>query len=111
MAPQIDRSFILSSDAARIGLRDISSQEDSLGQERPVAFFSQGLIGAEMNYTVTCLVVVAAVKHFSFYLESKPFKVVTDHRSLLYLDKMKDSKACLTRWALSLQLYIHKIVH
>ena len=68
----------------------------------------------ERNYFVTeleCLVVVAAVKHFSFYLESKHFKVVTDHRSLLYLDKMKDSKARLTRWALSLQPYRYEIVH
>ena len=108
MAPQMDRSFILSTDALGIGLGAVLSQKDSLGEERPVAFFSRGLNRAERNYSVTeleCLAVVATVKHFSFYLESIPFKVVTDHRSLLYLDEMKDSKARLTRWALSLQPY------
>ena len=96
MAPQMDRSFILSTDTSGIGLGAVLSQKDSLGEERPVAFFSWGLNRAERNYSVTeleCLAVVEAVKHFSFYLESKPFKVVTDHRSFLYLDKMKDSKA------------------
>ena len=108
MVPQMDRSFILSSNASGIGLGAVLSQKDSLGEERPVAFLSRGLNRAEKNYSVTeleYLAVVAAVKHFSFHFESKPFKVVTDHPSLLYLDKMKDSKARLTRWALSLQPY------
>ena len=68
MAPHLDRSFILSTDAS-IGLGAVLSHEDSLGQERPVAFFSRGLNRAERNYSVTkleCLAVVAAVTHFSF---------------------------------------------
>ena len=68
-----------------------------------------------MNYCIIeleHLAVVAAVKHFSFYLRSKPFKVVTDQQSsLLYVDKMKDSKAPLMTWALSFLLYKYEIVH
>ena len=61
------------------------------------AYFESGRqLRAERNYSVSeleCLAVVAAIKHFSFYLESKPFKVITDHRNLLYLDRIKDTKA------------------
>ena len=51
------------------------------------------------------------MRHFSYYLESLPFTIITDHHCLLYLDKMKDTKARLTHWALILQPYSYKILH
>ena len=79
-----------------------------------MAYYSIGLTKAEKNYSTTkleYLAVVSAVKHFAFYLKSLPFKVITDHRSLVYLDKMKNSTSRLTRWALTLQPFVYKIVH
>ena len=87
---------------------------DHSGLDRPVAYFSRGLTKAKRNYSTTeleCLAVVAAVRHFPYYLESLPFKVITDHRSLLYLDKMKNSSSRLTRWALTLQPFVFDIIY
>ena len=50
-------------------------------------------------------------RHFSLYLESNFLKLSQTNQSLLTLDKMKDPKARLTRWALSLQPYKYEIVH
>jgi len=62
---------------------------------RLVACYFRGLTKAERNYYSTkkleCLAVDAAVKHFAYYLELLPFKFITNHRSLLYLDKLKNS--------------------
>ena len=90
------------------------SQVDHSGLDRPVAYFSRGLTKAERNYSTTeleCLAVVAAVRNFAYCLESLSFKVITDHKSLLYLDKMKNSSSRLTRWALTLQPFVFDIIH
>ena len=114
LAPNMLKPTTLCTDASGVGLGAILSQEDHSGLDRPVAYFSRGLTKAERNYSTTeleCLAVVAAVKHFAYYLESLPFKVITDHRSLLYLDKMKNSTSRLTRWALTLQLFVFGVIH
>ena len=79
-----------------------------------MAYFSRGLTKAERNYCTTeleCLAVVEAVRYFLYYLESLPFKVITDHRSILYLDKTKNSSSRLTRWVLTLQPFVFGIIH
>ncbi len=52
-------------------------------RERPVAFFSRQLRGAEHSYTVTeleTLAIVATILHFDFYLYGTSLIVYTDHR-------------------------------
>ena len=98
----------------RIRFRSSTQPGGPQWYRKTVAYYSKGLTKAEKNYSTTeleCLAVVSAVKHFAFYLESLPFKIITDHRSLVYLDKMKNSTSRLTRWALTLQPFVYKIVH
>ena len=114
LAPNLLKPFTLCTDASGVGLGAVLSQEDHNGLDRPVAYYSRGLTKAEKNYSTTeleCLAVVAAVKRFANYLESLPFNVITDHRSLLYLDKMKHSMSSLTRWSLSLQPFVFNVIH
>ena len=64
--PQIDKHFVLSTDASGTGLGAVLSQENKEGQERPVAYYYRGLSKVERNYSATeleCLAVVAAVKN------------------------------------------------
>ena len=44
-----------------------------------------------------------ATSAFRVYLLGKPFVIETDHRSLQWLDQLKEKNARLTRWSLSLQ--------
>eukprot|EP00731_Ephydatia_muelleri_P015695 Em0009g119a len=48
---------------------------------------------------------------FRTYLIGRHFTVETDHRSLVWLDKLKDSNSHLTRWSLALQPYDFTVVH
>ncbi len=45
------------------------------------------------------------------YLSGSPFTVVIDHRSLVYLNAMKDEKGRLTCLALDLQPYLIEVQH
>ena len=46
-----------------------------------------------------------------FYLLGRPFTIQTDHRSLEWLDRLKENNARLTRWSLALQPYQYSVVH
>ena len=46
-----------------------------------------------------------ATNAFRVYLLGRPFTIVTDHRSLEWLERLKENNARLTRWSLALQPY------
>ena len=48
---------------------------------------------------------------FRVYLLGRDFVVQTDHRSLVWLDKLKDKNMMLARWSLVLQQYSFKVLH
>ena len=58
--------------ASGVNLGAVLSQEDHNGLDRPVVHYSRGLTKAERNDStieLECLAVVAAVKHFAYYLK------------------------------------------
>jgi hypothetical protein len=60
-------------------------QQLSAGSWRPLAFFSRKLSSAESKYSTfdrELLAVFAAVRHFRFVLEGRPFRILTDHLPL-----------------------------
>lgn len=68
------KPFILQCDASTVGVGAVLAQEDSDGNERPIAYMSQKLNKAQRNYTITemeCLAVVLAVRKFRAYMNSK----------------------------------------
>ena len=112
-SPEEAKPFTLHTDASGIGIGAVLSQ-DINGTDKPIAFYSRRLKPAEARYSVTeqeCLGVVEAVRHFRVYLSGRPFRVVTYHRSLVYLHAMKDENGRLTRWALALQPYLFEVQH
>jgi hypothetical protein len=85
--PQLDKEFVLVTDASRQAISYILMQEDEDGLTHPVGFGGRSLRASEKNYTVTeieLLGVLAGIKHFHSYLANKRFKVVTDHYNYNY---------------------------
>ena len=57
------------------------------------------------------LAVVEGIRTFRVYLEGRQFQVQTDHRSLQYLNQMRDHNGRLARWSLYLQPFDFVIAH
>ena len=113
-SPDFTRSFILQTDASDRGIGAVLSQEDSEGEEHPVAYFSRKLLPREERYSTVekeCLAIKLGIQAFRVYLMGKPFVIQTDHRSLVWLDRLKENNARLTRWSLALQPYQFIVQH
>jgi len=69
---------------------------------------------AEQNYNTTekeLLVIVWAIKHFRPYVYGTKFRIVTDHKPLIWLFNVNDPGSRLIRWRLKLEEHNYKIVH
>ena len=100
--PRWDRPFVVVTDSSTVAAGAALMQEHD-GCLLPVAYFSETLKGAELNYPVRDLEALAlkkAVVHFRFYLWGAPFQVrcLTDHRSLQHLRTQRDLHGRLGRW-------------
>ncbi len=113
-SPDEKKPFVLQTDASGRGIGAVLNQRDEAGELCPVAYYSRKLLPRETRYVGTqleCLALVDAIRHSRVYLSGRPFKVQTDNRALLYLDRFKDENHRLTRWALSLQSYQFEVQH
>lgn len=102
--PDFSKNFILQTDDRGVGD----------GQERPIAYFSRKLLPWEVKYATVekeCLAIKLGVEAFHVYLLGREFVVQIDHRSPVWLDKLKDKNARLAKWSLILQQYTFTMVH
>ncbi|KRH93336.1 pol polyprotein, partial [Pseudoloma neurophilia] len=110
--PDLQKPFILTTDASEIGIGAILAQRDSQGRLKMVSAFSKTLDPAQKNYSVTdkeLLAIVKSLEHFRHFLLGKEFILRTDHRALTYLHTCKNPTSRLLRWSLRLQEFQFKI--
>ena len=111
-SPDFDREFILQTDASERGVRAVLSQKDDDGVEHPIAYFSRKLLPIEEHYATIekeCLAIKLSVQAFRYYLLGRQFTIQTDHRSLEWLDRLKENNSRLTRWSLALQPFMFRV--
>lgn len=99
--------FKIFTDASLIAGAGILTQNQE-GQERVIAFHSVKFNKAQRNYSATereCLAVLSSVERFRPWVDGVPFKVVTDHASLKWLQNLKEPHGKLARWAVRLQAF------
>jgi len=109
--PDFTQEFIMTTDASAYAIGAVLSQ-GKVGDDRPIAYASRVLSRAEQNYSTMkkkLLAIVWAVKHFRPY--GTKFKVVTDHKPLIWLFSVNDPGSRLIRWRLKLEEYDYEIIH
>ncbi|XP_011699787.1 PREDICTED: uncharacterized protein LOC105457055 [Wasmannia auropunctata] len=111
--PEFSQQFTVITDASDYAIGAVLSQ-GTLGQDRPIAYASRILNKAEQNYNTTekeLLAIVWAVKYFRPYVYGTKFKIVTDHKPLIWLFSVNDPGSRLIRWRLKLEEYDYEIIH
>ncbi|XP_033141152.1 uncharacterized protein LOC117131988 [Brassica rapa] len=81
--PDFNKTFEIECDASGIGVGAVLMQE-----KRPIAYFSEKLGGATLNYATydkELYALVRALQTWQHYLWPKEFVIHTDHESLKYL--------------------------
>ena len=101
--PDLERPFVLYTDASKIPVGAVLLQSDSDDIERAVSFFSKKLSPTQRrNYSTferECLAIICALVHFCVYLLGRRFRLRTDHRALAWLF-LKDQRAFSAGWLL-----------
>ena len=105
--------YVLDTDASNFGLGGVLSQVQN-NQERAVAYCSQALQPSQRRYCTTKREMLAAVAlciQFRSYLRGARFTLRTDHKSLVWLHRFKDTEGMMSRWLHALQQFQFSIVH
>ena len=79
-----------------------------------MAYCSRALRPSQRRYCTTkreMLAVVAMCIQFRSYLRGARFTLRTDHKSLVWLNRFKDTEGMLSRWLHSLQQFQFSIIH
>ncbi|KIM59305.1 hypothetical protein SCLCIDRAFT_73081, partial [Scleroderma citrinum Foug A] len=114
--PDLSKPFIVQTDTSKLGTGAILLQHDAVGVPHPCAYLSQALVGAEQNYQVydlELLAVIHALKAWWPYLVSPVDSTViyTDHQNITYFRQPQDLTARQMRWHSILQEYPVQFVH
>jgi len=111
--PNMQRNFILTTDACTSGIAYILSQLDEQGREHVISYCGRGLRKCEINWTISeleCLaIIIEGTRNYHTYLASRPFTIVADHVSLTFLNSLKAGRGRLQRRALHLQGYTYTV--
>ena len=113
--PDLDRPFILWTDASEKEFGAVLEQESEDGQRHPIAYASRATNGAERKYAPTELEVatlVFALEHFRVYLLGNQVKAYTDYQALVsaFIPYLKsETKVILARWYLRLSQYLPNV--
>ncbi|KAJ4431151.1 hypothetical protein ANN_19746 [Periplaneta americana] len=111
--PDFTKPFVLTTDASNVAIGAILSQ-GIIGKDKPIAYASRTLNGAELNYSTTdkeLLAIIWACKHFRPYLLGTKFTLVTDHQPLKWMMNVKDPGSRILRWRLLLEEYDFEVIH
>jgi hypothetical protein len=111
--PDFNLPFTVQTDASGFGIGAVLSQTID-GEEHVICYISRSLAKNERMFSVTereCLAVLWSIEKLGPFLEGTRFSVITDHHSLVWLNKLEKPSGRLCRWAVKLQQYDFEIIH
>ena len=101
--PDLSKAFEVMCDTSGIGIGGVLSQE-----KHPIAFFSEKLSGAKLNFSTydkKFYAVVQSLRNWRHYLIPHEFVLYSDHEALQYLNSQKKLSARHGRWIELMQDY------
>ena len=108
--PTDSGDYVLDTDASNFGLGGVLSQIQN-GVECVIAYCSRA---SQRKYCTTkrkMLAVVSMCIQFRSYLRGAKFTLHTDHKSLVWLHRFKDTEGMMARWLHTLHQFQFTIVH
>ena len=114
--PDVNRPFVVMTDASLIASGGILMQHDGNGDLHPCAYLSQTFSPAERNYDIydwELLAVIHALEHWRHYLQgtTHPITLLTDHKNLTYFRQPQKLSRRQARWMMFLQDFDLQFVH
>lgn len=112
--PDFTKEFMLTCDASQYSVGSVLSQFNSSGHEVPISYASKTLSEAQTRWSTIdreCYAIFWAIKHYHCYLYGRHFKIVTDHKPLVWLFNVKDPNSRLFRWRTEIAEYDFEIVY
>ncbi|CAF4297784.1 unnamed protein product, partial [Rotaria sp. Silwood2] len=103
--PDPKLSYVLSTDASRVGLGAVLKQIAGDGRIKIIYYLSRVLTNTELRYSTTeleALAIVWAITKLRPYLLGKDFRIETDHCPLCQFHKKRSRNGRLDRWAIEI---------
>ena len=86
--PDVNKDFILDTDASFNTIGAVLSQKDDSGRERVIAYGSHAMSNHEKGYCITrkeLLAIYYFCQHFNHYLYGRRFTLRTDHKAITFM--------------------------
>ena len=112
--PDLNKPYIIHSDASDYAVGAVLSQIDETGMERPIQYLSGRLIGSQTKWSPIekeAFALVYALKKFHCYVYGSEVTCYTDHKPLLsfFVGEIKNTK--VQRWSILISEYGAKIAY
>ena len=106
--------FTIQTDLSNYALGAVLTQGEG-EDEHVISYSSRTLNKSEINYYICtekeCLAIIHAVLKFRSYIEGIKFRIITDHHSLLWLNKIEKPIGRLCRWAILLSQFDYELIY
>uniref|UniRef100_A0A0N5BH08 RNA-directed DNA polymerase n=1 Tax=Strongyloides papillosus TaxID=174720 RepID=A0A0N5BH08_STREA len=106
--PDMNKKFVIHTDASEYAIGAVLLQEDEDNQLRVVSYASRTLRDIEKRWQITekeALAVVFAVRKFHYYIWGKTTDIYTDQRAVVAIQRAKENQTKLRRYQLALLSY------
>jgi hypothetical protein len=113
VTPDFSKPLVVQTDPSETGVGAILSQLQE-GEEHPVMYIRLMLLPREQRYSIVekeCLAIKWVLETLKYYLLGRNFTLVTDHATLVWISRNKDSNARVTRWFLFLQPFAFSVIY
>ncbi|KAK1595656.1 hypothetical protein QYE76_000074 [Lolium multiflorum] len=107
--PDFNKQFEIECDASGIGIGGVLMQEG-----RPIAYFSEKLSGAKLNYPIydkELYALIRVLEVWQHYLWPKEFIIHSDHEALKYLKAQSTLHKRLAKWVEFIESFPYIIKH